>query len=353
MVTRTILLVLFATGCLFDGDLKHDNPTVPEQLDDGWEIATPESVGLDPDVLARIHDELLREDAYVGTLGMLVIKDDKLVWETYLRTPSDRDAHHPIQSATKSVTSLVLGIVRDDLDGPSLDMPIDQIFADEMGELPAVKHAITLRHLLTMTSGIAFDNADFSLEMLVDRPADGIRYILDKPMYADPGDEFYYRDCDPQLVSYAIQRLTGRDLAAIADERLFAPLGIDDFAWEHTRDGAATGAFALQLRPRDLAKLGVLALHQGEWRGQRIVPEDWLAESTRTQIESDVPGYPYGYYWWVVPGVGYSAWGHGGQFVLVVPDRDLVLVQIGFPNADLHGSALPQFVALVEPLLTD
>jgi CubicO group peptidase (beta-lactamase class C family) len=352
MVIRALLPVLVAGGCVFDGELKHENPTVPEQLDDGWEIASPESVGLDPDALAAIHDQLLREDAYVGTLGLLVIKDGKLVWETYLRTPDDRDRHHAIQSATKSVTSLLLGIVREDLGGTSLDMPIDEVFAEEMVDMEAAKHAITLRHLLTMSSGIAFDNSDFSLELMVDRPENGVRHILDKPMYAAAGDEFYYRDADPQLVAYAIERLTGRDPEAIAAERLFGPLGIDDYLWEDTREGVATGAFGLHLRPRDLAKLGQLVLDDGARAGERLVPEEWLEESTRRQIETG-ESYPYGYYWWVIDGVGVAAWGHGGQFVFIVPERQMVLVQIAFPHADLHGSSLAEFHALVSPLLAE
>jgi CubicO group peptidase (beta-lactamase class C family) len=353
MVTRTLALAILASGCLFDGELKHDGPTTPEPLDDGWAIATPESVGLDPEVLDGIHQELLREDAYVGTLGMLVIKDGMLVWETYLRSPEDRDRRNPLQSATKSVTSLLLGIVRDDLGGPSLDMPIDQVFADEMAEMEPAKHEITLRHLLTMSSGIAFDNEDFSIELLCDRPENGVRYILEKPMYAVPGADFYYRDADPQLVAYVIQRFTGRDLEDIAVERLFGPLGIEDYAWEHTRDEVATGPFGLHLRPRDFAKLGQLVLDRGEWNGERVVSEAWLDESTSAQIETDHPEYPYGYYWWVAGDDGVSAWGHGGQFIFVVPERDLVLVQIARPYADLHGSYFGHFHELVAPLLAD
>ena len=354
---RRALHALLATGCLLDGNLKHENPTVPAPLDDGWEIAAPETVGISLAALAAIHAELLREDRYVGTLGLLVVKDGKLVWETYLRSTADRDSYHHLQSATKSVTSLVLGIVRDDLGGPSLDTRIESLFPAEMAQVEAPKREITLRDVLTMRSGIAFDNQDFSMEMWVGRPRDGLRYILAKPLYAAPGTRYYYRDADPQLIGYAIERLAGgRREHEIAAERLFAPLGIRDVYWQTGRDGVSLAAHGLHLRPRDLAKLGQLVLDGGEWRGRRIVSRAWLEESTAAHVDSDVARpeggtYPYGYYWWVVPGVGFAASGHGGQFVLVVPARRMVLVQIALPDADLNGSSLPEFLALVRPLL--
>ncbi len=349
-------VLVAASGCLLDGELKHEYSTEPEQLDDGWEVASPESVGLSEEVLASIHSELLREDRHVGTLGLLVVKDGKLVFETYLRTPDDRDRVHHIQSMTKSITSLAFGMARDDRADVQVDLPIDQLFVDEMADLEAAKRRITLRHLFTMTSGIAFDNDDFSMEMWVDRPEDGLRYILEKPLYAMPGERYYYRDVDPQLVGYALQRMTGRWEHEFVADRLFAPLGIRDVYWETGRDGVSMAAHGLHLRPRDLAKIGQLVLDGGTWRGQRIVPASWIEDSTAAHIDSDVARagggvYPYGFYWWVIPGVGFSAWGHGGQFIFVVPDRRMVLVQIARPDADLHGAALAEFHELVRPLV--
>jgi CubicO group peptidase (beta-lactamase class C family) len=172
---RSVLLAFLLSpalaACLLDGNLKHDNPTVPESLADGWEIASPESAGVSPAALASVHHELLREDRHVGTLGFLVVKDGKLVWETYLRSPADRDHYHHVQSVTKSVTSLLLGIVRGDLGGPPLDARLGDLLPDEMAGLEPDKPEIRLRDLLTMRSGIAFDNDRFSREMWVGRPS--------------------------------------------------------------------------------------------------------------------------------------------------------------------------------------
>jgi CubicO group peptidase (beta-lactamase class C family) len=262
-----VLAVLTLAGCLFDQDFKHRNTTVPAPLDDGWEIATPESVGLAPQALAAIHDELLKPDRFVGTLGFLVIKDNKLVFETYLRDPADRDHVQHMQSTTKSVTSIVFGMGRDQGWMPALDTPVCTILASSCAGLDARKQAIALEHLLTMRSGLDFDNDVFSVEMWVEKPANPIRYILDKPLYATPGTVYYYRDADPQLISYALQALTGRNEESLAAEFLFGPLGIRDYYWDHGEHGESMGAHGLHLRPRDLAKIGQLMLD--EWRVAR------------------------------------------------------------------------------------
>ena len=343
-------------GCWFDGKLKHDFGTVPASLDDGWEIGTPESVGLSPDALEGIHRVLLEEERFPGALGMLVIKDEKLVWEMYLRTPMDRDRYHHIQSATKSVTALAFGLARDDGRFPTLDATIADIFPEKMTGLDAVKQAITLRHLLTMSSGLDFDNSVFSMEMWVDKPADPLRHILDKSLYAAPGTVFRYRDADPQVIGYAIQRQVGireRDLVA---RRVFEPLGIRDYFWESGGDGVTLAPHGLHLRPRDLAKVGQLVLDGGVWEGGRIVSQDWAVQMTSAQTTSSTKAsdgsfFDYGYYWWMVPN-GACAWGHGGQYVLLQPARRMVIVHIALPDTvDMEGSHLRDFLDLVAPLL--
>jgi CubicO group peptidase (beta-lactamase class C family) len=350
-----LVLCLIASSCMFDGDLKHDTGVVPEKRNDGWEIDTPENVGLSSKALDQVHRQLLREDRYRGALSFLVIKGGKLVFETYLRRRSDQSQYRNIQSATKSVTSLLFGIAQDQGAITSLDLTVEDLFPDKVAGLDRRKRNITLRQLLTMTSGISFDNDVFSVEMWVERPKDPIRYILEKPLYANPGKKFYYRDMDPQLIGYAMTRLLGKSERELADETLFKALDIHDYYWEADPDGANLAAHGLQMLPRDLAKLGQLVLDRGLWRGERVVSEEWIETSTSAQIDSDTPFesgvFPYGYYWWIVPDVGYSMWGHGGQFVLVVPSQDLVLVQTAFPDTDLPDTDLQDFIELVRPLL--
>jgi CubicO group peptidase (beta-lactamase class C family) len=350
-----LMLAALGTGCLLDKDLKHRGPTQPETLDDGWAVATPESVGLDPQALAAIHDELLRTDRFVGTLAFLVVKDGQLVFETYLRTLADRDHFHHMQSTTKSVTSLLFGIGRDQGWMPALDTTVCSILADQCVGLEPRKQAITLENLLTMRSGLDFDNDHFSVEMWVGEPAHPIRTILDKPMYADPGTVFNYQDMDPQMVGYTMQTLAGRSEECLARELLFGPLGITDYYWDYGATSETMAAHGLHLRPRDLAKIGQLVLDGGVWNGTRLVSQEWLDLATTTKVA--VPNEPrlgYGYYWWTVPEAsGFSTWGHGGQYAFVVPGKRMVLVMVSFPDTDsdeMHGGKLEQFVDLTKPL---
>lgn len=348
---------LLLSSCLFDEPLKHDLGVVPEPLADGWSIATPESVGLSAEALSRIHAILLREDRFVGALGMLVVKDGKLVWETYLRSRADRDRYHHIQSVTKSVTALVFGTAQDRGYFPDLSENTGELFADEVPGLDPIKATITLQQMLTMTSGLQFDNVDFDLEMYTFHHCDPLGYILAKPMYAAPGERFYYRNADPQLVSYALQRVTGSSERALAEAWLFGPLGIDDYYWQSDADdGATIAGNGLHLKARDLAKLGQLLLNRGQWDGATVISPTWLDEMTGAQIASEFNDengqpIPYGYYWYAVPS-GFAAWGNGGQYVLVDPARQLVIVQIALPDtAGLDGSTLPEFLDLVRELL--
>jgi CubicO group peptidase (beta-lactamase class C family) len=237
---------------------------------------------------------------------------------------------------------------------PSFDTTICSIFPDDCSGLDPRKQAITLEHLLTMRSGLAFDNMDFSVEMWVDKPAHPVRHILGKKLFAEPGEKYEYRDADPQLLGYAMQQLTGQTEEELARTLLFAPLGITDWYWDHGGQGESMAAHGLHLRPRDLAKIGQLALDEGTWRGQRVVSQAWLDVATVPHVLTDRPRLPYGYLWWIVPEAGgFSTWGHGGQYAFVVPARRLVLVMVSFPDTSadfLHGGELEQFIDLTRPL---
>lgn len=355
-VILSVILIALG-GCVSDMPFKYEWSTVPEQLDDGWDVALPEDVGIDPEVLHGIYMRFLSEDQYFNAKSLLVVKDGRLIFEAYCRTPDDRDTYGHMQSATKSVTSLVFGIVMSEGFIDSLDQSLYSIMPEKF-PADARKQSITLRHLLTMASGLAFDNDVFSVEIYVDRPCDPVRYILKKPLYAMPGERFYYRDCDPHLISYAIGRLTGKTLAKLAKERLFEPLGIGEYYWQADHAGITMGAHGLHLKPRDMAKIGQMVLDHGRWHDQRIVDSTWVAISTQrqteTQYQTEPHVYHYGYYWWTVPRWGaFTAWGHGGNFIFVVPARDLVIVMSSMPDTDddTVGTKLDDFEELIRPLL--
>lgn len=357
MMTSLFISLMFLNGCVSDAPFKFENTTIPEQLDDGWEIATPEEVNISQAALDEVYQDFVDKDHFLNAKSLLVVKNDKLVFETYCRDVADRDRYGHIMSVTKSINSLVFGIVKSEGLIDSLDQLLYDIIADKFPS-DLEKRSITLRHLLTMRSGILFDNDQFSQEIHTNKPKDPIKYILNKPLYAAPGEEYYYRDCDPHLISYTIERLTGKTLAQNAQERLFEPLGITDYHWETDPAGTSTGAYGLFLRPRDLAKIGQMVLSHGQWKGVQIVDSSWVAISTQKQVETDYQTEPYiyhyGYYWWIVPGwQAFAAWGSGGTYIFIMPSKEMVVVMTSMPDVDsgLFEQTLPSFEELIRPLL--
>lgn len=351
------LIMIILCGCVPDAPFKVAGPTSPAQMDDGWNVAAPEEVGIDAQLLDSVYSRFISEEHFFNAKSLLMVKDGKLIFETYCRDFQDRDRYSHIQSVTKSVTSLIFGIIYSEQYVDSLNQTLYSIIPDKFPSDES-KRAITIRHLLTMTSGISFDNDVFSLEIYADEPSDPIKYILNKPMYANPGEEFYYRDCDPHLLSYLITRLTGRSEELWAKDRLFEPLGIDDYYWESDHVGTTSGAIGLHLKPRDLAKIGQLVLDHGRWNNQQIVDSAWISESTRRQTSTQYQTEPnireYGYYWWVLPNLNaIEAWGHGGNYILLVPDQRVVIVMTSMPDTDddVVGTRPEQFHDLVSPLI--
>jgi CubicO group peptidase (beta-lactamase class C family) len=364
IIENVILASLFAyllllISCASDSPFKFESSSVPEQLNDGWQVASPEDVNISQEALDTIYSAFVAEDQYFNAISLLVVRNGKLVFETYCRTPRDRDRFGHVQSVTKSVTSLIFGIVRSGGYIESLDKTLYSIMPEQFPP-DANKQTITLRHLLTMTSGLAFDNDDFSVEIYADKPNDPIRYILEKPLYADPGAEFYYRDCDPHLISYAIRRLTGRSEEQWAKERLFDPLEIGDYYWDSDHNGTTMGAHGLHLKPRDMAKIGQMVLDHGRWNGSQVVDSTWIELSTEahitTQFATEPHIYKYGFYWWVVPRwQAFTALGHGGNFIFIVPGKQLVVVMTSMPDVDddTVGTKLDDFEELISPLLEE
>ena len=330
-------LPVLATGCLPDAKVKIAYNDVPSPRDD-WPTSAPEAQGLDPSGLRGAYQRFFSEDEFAPAISLLVARHGVLVAEGYCRDLADIDRVNAIQSATKSVTSMLFGIAKaqgivDDLDRPFVEyLPAAYATGGDMAE-------VTLRHLLTMRSGIDFLNGDFTMEMAYHSGSDSLAHIMAKPVVTPPGQVFLYKDADPTVAADVLQKRSGNTLAAFAEANLFGPLGITKSIWTTAPDGLGYGAYGLYLRPRDLLKLGQVMLDGGRWHGQQLVPADWVAESTSAQVtppDSYQPAsmhFDYGYYWWLIPDRGaYSADGHGGQYAYVVPSKDLVIVFTAEPD---------------------
>lgn len=323
----------------------------PAAIGDGWSTATPESVGLDGERLCGIAARLKETEANVH--AVIIVRHGKLVFEQYFpgydepwgmgegRHDFDATTKHDMRSASKSVVSLLVGIAIDRELIKSADEPVVKFFPDYSALKTAGWDNITLRHLLTMSSGIQWDENRAWKDPRNDEPhlsdeADPFRYVLSKPIAAPPDTVWNYNGGGTDLLGNIIERVSGKSLEAFAREALFTPLGISDWEWMKYRNEHIAAAAGLRLRPRDAAKIGQLVLNKGAWGGKQIVSPEWIEQSVRPRFQAI--GYVsgllfYGQQWWMGRSMAQekevkwiAAMGSGGQRLFIVPDRDLVVM---------------------------
>jgi CubicO group peptidase (beta-lactamase class C family) len=258
--------------------------------------------------------------------SVLVVRRGYIVFERYYQG-TDRNTHHQVASVTKSFTSALLGVALKQGHIKSLDQKVTDYFPEYVrpDTAPAVK-AITVRQLLTMTSGLEWSEGDTGRLTGADN---WVQFTLSLPASNAPAGRFNYNSAASHLLSGVLTRATGMSAARFADKHLFGPLGIASVQWPADPQGHSIGGFSMSLKSRDMAKLGYLYLNDGRWEGKQIIPSEYVKESTRKQSEGGFPeGESYGYQWWVTSVKGHPAYfagGFGGQFLYVIPDLDIVV----------------------------
>ena len=320
---------MLITGCVASSFSA--TPVVPWPTQ-GWPTSTPEAQGLHAARLVQLLDFIRKQDANVHSV--LIVRHGYLVLEAYFY-PFTAGDKHDLYSATKSVTSALVGIAIKDGRIDGVEHPVLDFFHDRaVGLRDARKEAMRLEDLLTMRSGLRWNEEGLrhsSLANSINRMTaspDAVQFVLDQPMEADPGQTFNYNSGASHLLSAIVQETTGKNTLAYARERLFAPLGISDVTWMADPQGIPYGSGSLSLTPRDMAKFGYLYLRDGNWDGQEIVPAMWVKASRTAQVTVDT-AQSYGYQWWVLPSGAYEAQGWGSQHILVQPSLDLVVVFTG------------------------
>jgi CubicO group peptidase (beta-lactamase class C family) len=301
--------------------------------------------------------------------AVLVARHDQLVFEQYFSGADERwgaplgndvihsnEQLHDARSVTKSVVALVLGIALDHgLIKAGLDTPILDLLPQYADLRTPEKGKITLRHLLTMSAGLKW-NEDIpysdpaNSERQVDGAPDPARFVLAQNMVAPAGEIYNYSGGSVVLIQAILKQATGKSLDVLAHELLFAPLGIEHVEWvRYPLTGEPIAASGLRLLPRDFVKLGQLVLQHGAWRGEQVAPSAFVEQATSAQINGQQL-YFYGYQFWLgrsfVRGqeIDWSAAvGLGGQRIFIVPALDLVAVV----NAGLYRSPMQAWVLLV------
>ena len=338
-----------------------------------WPSAEPGEVGLDPRPLNAL-DADIAAGKYGNVDSMLVIRHGRLAFDRSYkhdydriygeeaRTPGPLNAHdpsgpynyfnpwwhpfyhrgdlHTMQSVSKTVTSIAIGIATAHNEFPPLETPVLKFFdVSKVANLDDRKRRMTIRHLLTMTAGFDW-NEDLPYadpnngSSLMEATFDWVQFAIDRPMATEPGTVFRYNSGATQILSHIFRQATGHDIEEYADRHLFAPLGIDRYYWKRTPTGLIDTEGGLYLRSHDLAKIAYLFLKDGVWSGTAIVQPEWVKSSLAPAIDVG-DGVKYGFKWWLYPygksgRLAFGGSGFGGQRPIVVPELDLVMVFTGW-----------------------
>ena len=326
-------------------------PSEPYWPTQGWRTSTPEQQGMDSAQLVQMLDAVTARKLNIHSL--LIVRHGYLVAEVYYDANSPT-LKHELYSVTKSFTSALVGLAIQKGFIDSLNHPVLDFFADrQVANLDARKKAMTLEHLLTMSSGLEWPESGSSYTttdnpyVRMMRSSDWVQFVLDRPMADQPGATFNYNSGSSHLLSAIVQKTTRQSTLAFAQEYLFKPLGITDLVWGTDASGLAVGGSDLRLTPRDMAKFGYLYLKGGVWEGRQIVPAEWVRASTTPHIRSTDAALDYGYQWWIQPDGSFAAHGLGGQYIFVRPRQDLVVVFTSW----LTGSDTEQPPALMDSFI--
>lgn len=320
---------------------KQRNLKLPPALDDGISVSSPSKEGLDSTRLFEMVLDL-QEHGTKGIRSILIARNNRLVLEAYF-DGWHRDRKQDIRSASKSFVSAVMGIAIDKGVVKNVDEKILDFFPeyDSYLKWDDRKADMTIRDFLRMRTGLSCNDwVEYSpgnQEKMYDTD-DWIKFILDLPVVRDPGEQFSYCSGAPITLSGIIKKTSGTTTFRFADDNLFAPLGITDYAWEYMPPRPDYAGGQLHMRPRDVVKFGLLFLNKGVWNGNRVISQNWIEESTepRGAVPGQRQGVNYGYLWWTtswtIHGTDFHAYyanGNGGQVMYVLEDLDMVVLFTG------------------------
>ena len=321
----------------------------PTLLDDGLTTATPESVGVGSRLLKKASNEVLEisfapvtahiqnSKDYAGIDSILVAKNNKLIFEKYYNGFHETKPHG-IASVGKSLLSALVGVAIEDGHISDTDESIYRfILYPDYQNWDENKQEIKLKHLLTMTTGwecgdINYYSSHCGAKM--ENYDDPYKWLLGLPMVSAPGKTFNYNDATPKLLTAILNLATKKSTAHYFHDKIMVPLAIENNVF-----------LTNQLTSRDMLKIGLLFLNKGKWQSQQVISKNWVELSTKTHIpfKKSRKTKGYGYYWWQrelvadqKPYNSYYAAGAGGQFIIIVPELELVTVFTGSSNYNMN-----------------
>ncbi|WP_273565674.1 serine hydrolase domain-containing protein [Maribacter halichondriae] len=359
------LLILLFVSCQSQPAVPYKYQ-VPENINDGLDVGTLDEVGIDTTLIVKGINKI-RQGSFDEVHSMLVYKDGKLVLEEYFDGHKykwdgpdhhgewvawDRSMPHHIMSATKSITSACLAIALEKGFIESVHQSIFDYLPEYQHLNSERKNKITIEHLLTMTSGLEWDewgaplsSSSNDLVGLWVHCEDPINCILERPLLDDPGTSYTYSGGNMVVLGEIIRTATKMKIDEFSKKYLFEPLGVDSSTWAQKFDnGVIYAGGGLIITPRDMVKFGVTFLNNGDWNGKHIISEQWVEKCTteyRNNKSINIPGqasgrHGYSYSWWLKSYTNsgkkinmYNAGGWGGQEIMILPELNTVVVFTG------------------------
>ncbi len=305
-----------------------------------WRTSTLEAQGMDSGYLVKLLNDIQSNDMNVHSI--IIIRHGYVVMEAYAE-PFGKDVLHTLHSGTKSFTSSLVGIAIREGYIKSLDQKVVDIFSDQkIKNMDDNKRQITIEHLLTMSSGIEWGIWDSNIDDYM-KSISWTQYFLDLPVKKQPGEFFNYNSGGVNLLMAIIQKTSGIENRWFADKFLFKPIGITNYYWQMDSQGVYIGGWGLAMTPMEMARFGYLYLKKGNWNGKQVVPSDWVLKSMTEHIKVSmgaIPDQGYGFLWWGLPFGGFTADGYCGQQIMVVPERDMVVVITASIDNKIHWQIL-------------
>jgi len=334
-IATLITITLFISGFCYGQDAYIYSK--PKDLGDGWKTNDLKSQNVDTALIYKLFSQLKDRENKIHSV--LLVKSDKIIIEEYFNGQV-ADQKHDLRSATKSIKSILLGIAIDKGFIDSVNDPISKYLKSPIPNknLDQRKEKITIKHLLTMSSGLDcndWNKKSQGQEDKVYKKKDWLQYTLNLPMVNEPGTVSNYCSMGVVLLAEIISQASGMTIDKFAEQYLFNPLDINNVFWGHTSDKKIIpSGKRLYMTSRDMAKIGQLILNKGKWNEKQIVSQKWIEESTMPKTK--IAEVDYGYLWWNIPFktnekvfISKSALGNGGQYIMVLPEFEMVAVFTG------------------------
>lgn len=272
--------------------------------------------------------KIFNEAEQISSLRSLLIQQEgEFIGGSYFKGRSPNRPFN-IKSASKSIIGLLAGIAIDKGFIPSIEEPIITYFPEYFEKNPdQKKEQITVRNLLSMQAGLrSTSSGNYGAWVLSDN---WVEYALDQEFISEIDGRMVYSTGTSHLLSVIITKATGMSTKAFAEKYLFDPMKITVGGWDRDPQGNYMGGNNIALKPSDMLKIGQMLLDDGVYNGQQLISKEWIIDSFKTYTYSNYNPYGYGYQWWNTKTGDYTtffAWGHGGQYIMMLPELDAVVV---------------------------